>query len=108
MPNGGWGGNVGIGTTSPTAGQLQIYNASDNNQLVIDRPAGHYGQFVFTTSGSNRWNLYTNNTAESGSNVGSDLELNTYADNGAFLSTPLFIKRSTGNVGSEQTRQTHS
>jgi site-specific recombinase XerD len=92
-------GNVGIGTISPTAGQLQIYNANDAIQLVIDRPAGHYGQLEFTTAGSARWDLLANNTAESGSNVGSDLQLNAYADNGAFLSTPLFIKRSTGNVG---------
>jgi site-specific recombinase XerD len=99
MPNGGWGGQVGIGTTSPTAGQLQISNANDVNQLVIDKPAGHYGQVVFTTSGTARWNLITNNTAESGSNVGSDFQVNTYADNGTFLSTPLFMKRSTGYVG---------
>jgi hypothetical protein len=46
-----------------------------------------------------RFGLYLNNTPESGSNAGSDFQIRAYNDAGTLLTTPLFIKRSTGNVG---------
>jgi hypothetical protein len=45
-----------------------------------------------------RFGLYVNNTAESGSNAGSDFAFRAYSDAGTLLSTPLFIKRSLGSV----------
>lgn len=45
-----------------------------------------------------RWKIRVNNTAETGSNTGSDFALNAYDDSGVFLNTPLFIERSTGKI----------
>jgi hypothetical protein len=53
----------------------------------------------FQTAGSNRWILYADNTAESGSNAGSNFGVNAYADDGVtILSTPFTINRSTGII----------
>jgi hypothetical protein len=46
-----------------------------------------------------RWGVQADNTAESGTNTGSDFRINSYDDAGAFVRTPLFIKRSSGLVG---------
>jgi hypothetical protein len=53
----------------------------------------------YRTGALQRFGLYVNNTAESGANAGSDFAIRAYSDAGTLLSTPLFIKRSTGNVG---------
>jgi hypothetical protein len=53
----------------------------------------------FLTADTLRWILRVNNTAESGSNQGSDFTLLARDDTGAAAFTPLFIKRSTGFVG---------
>ncbi|WP_155373747.1 hypothetical protein [Catellatospora vulcania] len=46
-----------------------------------------------------RWAWQTDTTAESGSNVGSDLRLVRFTDAGAAVDVPIFIKRSNGVVG---------
>ena len=46
-----------------------------------------------------RWSLRQDNTAESGSNVGSDFRIVSFTDAGAALATTLFIKRSNGRIG---------
>jgi microcystin-dependent protein len=49
-----------------------------------------------TQSISPRWALTCDNAAESGSNLGSDLAIWNYADNGSLLGVPLIIARATG------------
>jgi hypothetical protein len=67
--------------------------------MVMDGDAGQSKIITYRTAGLQRFGLYVNNTAESGSNVGSDFAIRAYNDAGTLLTTPVFIKRSTGNVG---------
>jgi hypothetical protein len=93
---------VGIGTTSPL-GLLHLKTTADTTRMVIDGSAGQNRIITYRTNGVQRFDLYTNNTAESGSNVGSDFAIRAYNDAGTLLSTPFFIKRSTQNVGINNT-----
>ena len=91
-------GNVGIGTTAPV-GILHIKKTAANTRLAIDGDAGFNRLISYRTAGLQRFGLYVNNTAESGSNVGSDFAIRSYNDAGTLITTPLFIKRSTGFLG---------
>jgi hypothetical protein len=92
------GTQIGLGTTTPL-GLLHLYQSAATTRMVMDGDAGQSKIITFRTSGLQRFGMYVNSTAESGSNVGSDFQVRAYNDAGTLLSTPLFIKRSTGNVG---------
>lgn len=98
---------VGIGTTSPL-GLLHLKTTGATTRMVIDGDAGQNRIITYRTSGLQRFGLYVNNTAESGSNVGSDFAIRAYNDAGTLLSTPFFIKRSTQNVGIGTTTPTQN
>lgn len=53
-------------------------------------------QIDFRTANSVRWAIQKNNTAESGSNAGSDFIIYRYNDAGSLVDAPLQITRSTG------------
>jgi hypothetical protein len=89
---------LGIGTNIPV-GVLHLKTAAQNTRLAIDGDTGFNRLISYRTAGLQRFGLYVNNTAESGSNVGSDFAIRAYNDAGTLLNTPVFIKRSTGNVG---------
>jgi hypothetical protein len=89
---------LGIGTNSPL-GVLHLKTTGATTRLLLDGDAGQSKIITYRTLGLQRFGLYTNNTAESGSNVGSDFQIRAYNDAGTLLSTPVFIKRSTGFVG---------
>ena len=91
-------GQVGIGTTTPV-GILHLYKSAAATRLAIDGDAGQNRLISYRTGAVQRFGLYVNNTAESGSNAGSNFAIRAYNDAGALLSTPLFINRATGNVG---------
>jgi hypothetical protein len=91
-------GSVGIGTNTPV-GILHLKKTAGNTRLAIDGDAGFNRLISYRTAGLQRFGLYVNNTAESGSNAGSDFAIRAYNDAGTLLTTPVFIKRSTGNVG---------
>lgn len=55
------------------------------------------------TSGSNRWALFANTAAESGSNLGSNLNLYAYDDAGTFLGVVFTVARSTQITSFAQT-----
>lgn len=104
------GGNVLIGTTTDdgvnklqvsgsvsTTGSLTITAATP--WVTLQKTAGQAGGVALKTGTTNRFLVMTNGSAESGSNTGADFEVRSYADDGTTqLGTPLFIKRSTGNV----------
>jgi hypothetical protein len=90
--------SVGIGTNTST-GLLNLFKPSAAVRLMINGDAGQNRLITYRTGGLQRFGLYVNNTAESGSNVGSDFAVRRYTDSGTLGGTPLFIKRSTGNVG---------
>ena len=91
-------GSVGIGTNAPV-GILHLYKSAAATRLAIDGDAGFNKLISYRTAGLQRFGLYVNNTAESGSNAGSNFAIRAYSDAGTLLSTPLFINRATGNVG---------
>jgi hypothetical protein len=91
-------GSVGIGTNTPI-GILHLKRTAATTRMVMDGDAGQSKIITYRTAGLQRFGLYVNNTAESGSNAGSDFAIRAYNDAGTLLTTPVFIKRSTGNVG---------
>lgn len=88
---------LGIGTNSPL-GILHLKETAQTTRFLMDGDAGQSKIITFRTNGLQRFGLYCNNIAESGSNSGSDLAIRAYTDLGVLLSTPLYIKRSSGNV----------
>lgn len=74
--------NVGTGTGSG-ASSTQVRSAAGQTA----------GLALLTGATTARWNLYKNNTAESGANAGSNLNLEAYDDAGASIDTPLTIAR---------------
>ncbi len=66
--------------------------------LAVDSASGTAGRLAFTTLDQNRWQLLKSATAESGSNVGSDLTVNRYADDGTYIDTPITVSRSAGST----------
>jgi hypothetical protein len=90
--------SLGIGTTTPL-GILHLKSTAATTRMVMDGDSGQSKIITYRTAGLQRFGLYVNNTAESGSNVGSDFAVRAYSDAGTLITTALFIKRSTGNVG---------
>ncbi|WP_328683131.1 hypothetical protein [Streptomyces sp. NBC_00343] len=83
-------------------------NVNGGNKLRVNSASGSYSELQLNVGLSdnltpdtshNRWSVQKENTAESGSNVGSDFRIVRSNDSGAVIDTALFIKRSTGAVG---------
>lgn len=90
-------GRLGIGENTPL-GILHLKEEGQTTRFLIDGDAGQSKIITYRTKGLQRFGLYVNNIAESGSNAGSDFAIRAYSDLGVLLSTPLYIKRSSGNV----------
>lgn len=52
-----------------------------------------------TDTGVSRWSIRGDNTPETGGNEGSDFQIVRYNDAGTAMDTPLFIKRSSAQIG---------
>jgi hypothetical protein len=91
-------GNVGIGTSSPGA-KLDVNGAARSTQHEVNNSAGNWRVMRYSSSGAARWDIGATNVAETGSNVGSDFIIHSFADNGAFLDRPFYISRATSRVG---------
>lgn len=74
------------GATFPGAIQLNYPNATTPIQLS------------WNNNGSSRWIWQNDGSAETGSNAGSNIQLNARTDSGVFLSTPLSINRASGTT----------
>jgi hypothetical protein len=88
---------LGIGTNAPL-GILHLKSAASTTRMLMDGDAGQSKIITYRSNGLQRFGLYVNNTAESGLDEGSDFAIRAYSDAGSLTSTPLFIKRKTGNV----------
>jgi hypothetical protein len=86
---------LGLGIAAPL-GILHLKVAAGTTRQVIDGDAGQSKIITFRTAGLQRWGLYSNNVAESGSNAGSNFVLRRYNDAGTLLGTPLEVNRATG------------
>lgn len=104
-----WAAPSAIGSTTPAAGTftsmtistatgITINGGSSSPFIVINANAATQRGINFQSASSIRWSFQVEETAESGSNAGSDLRLINYTDAGGVIGVPFFIKRSTGNV----------
>lgn len=69
-----------------------------SSDLIRTGAAGTERFFRARTTTEDRWAWGASDTAESGTQVGSDFELQSFDDDGVYQSTPFWVKRSTGQV----------
>lgn len=78
-------------------GLLTVGAGSGAANLILNGGAGSNRFVLGQTNGLSRWGaILGNTTAESGSNVGSDFQINRYNDAGVLVDAPFSITRSTG------------
>lgn len=63
--------------------------------FTINAANATWKPLVFATANSQRWQLGSNNSAETGSNAGSDFDVFCYSDVGAVVGNPIHINRAT-------------
>lgn len=73
-------------------------SAAADVQVYINANSGQSRDLTFASAVSARWIFRATNTAESGSNAGSDLQILSRTDAGASLATVMAFTRSTGQV----------
>jgi len=79
-----------------TIGTITVNQTTLNSNIILNSNAGTFGLLSYHVDGLNRWVIARNNTAESGSNAGSNFAINRYDDAGTFIDTPISIARNTG------------
>ena len=90
-------------TINKSTGAITSTSTLTNTGLLISNTASNARSVTYQTSGSNRWIVQTDNTAETGSNVGSNFAVIAVADNGSTQNTALTITRATQVVDFKQT-----
>lgn len=84
--------------TSLTASAVISTTSTSTDAISVNAAAATTRSMAIKTSGNLRWYWGANNTAEGGSNAGSDWFLAAANDAGAFLSLPIVVTRSTGKT----------
>jgi hypothetical protein len=85
----------------PQSGSYINSDLTIYNKFYIKGPAGNYRGIEWATSASDysgpidRFEFVIDNSSESGSNAGSNLQLNAFSDTGSFLNTVFFVSRQT-------------
>jgi hypothetical protein len=77
---------------------INIAGLTVANLPRLDGVAGIAKNWMYMTAGVLRWSAGANQTAEGGSNAGSDFTFNRYSDAGALIDSPLIINRASGLV----------
>lgn len=91
-------GATSIANNLSVTGNATIGSGSGAPVLNINGAAGNRRIAAWQTAGVNRWTLRASNGTESGSDVGSDLELTAFTDAGAGIDNPITITRQTGGA----------
>ncbi|HDR8989930.1 TPA: hypothetical protein QDA93_002541 [Burkholderia vietnamiensis] len=107
----GWGGRVLVGSGSVDDGRTTFQVSGDTRtsgtnfcgvlsiQSTNDGGTGFATQYFTNPSyDAPRWSLYKENTAETGGNIGSNLAINYFDDDGKTQHQAMFFRRSTGTV----------
>jgi hypothetical protein len=81
-----------------TDGDLRVGDGTGGRDIFLDGAAAEHRTLVYETAGSDRWHVRANNTAESGSEAGSDFEVVSRNDDGTYKAVPFKIFRSSGDV----------
>ena len=95
---GTWPNNT-IALKSPITGVFTVGDGTLDRDVRISGGAGYARMLRFRSAGVDRWVLYADQTAEGGSNAGSNFHIRSYTDAGAILGDPIFMRRSDGQVG---------
>lgn len=97
------GGRLLVNTTTDdganqiqVAGGVALHTGAASAQVTLDANAAQYREVMYETGGVLRWAQGADNSAEGGSNAGSNWFLSRYSDAGAALDNPIAISRSTG------------
>lgn len=98
-------GGTGV-TVSPTTGNVVVSIGQSVAttatpvfaDLIVRDAAGTDRVIFYQSSTSNRWAVFTDNTAEAVGNVGSDFRISRYDNSGVGIDSPLTITRSNGRV----------
>jgi len=80
-------------TADSAWGVIRIGGSPGVNNRAIEWASSIYGR-----AAAKRWQAVANNTAEGGSNAGSDWQLLRYSDAGSLLGTAISVRRSDGQV----------
>ena len=89
--------NLVQSTTTSTLG-VATGTGSGSTNILVRSAAAQYAQFIFQTGTVNRWALYKDIDAESGSDAGSTLRLNAWTDAGVFIDNVLSITRAASGI----------
>ncbi len=87
-----------IRTGDTITGQLSIGNNTVAQTLVMNGAANSGKPIIFESGGFKRWHIWSNNTAENGSNTGSDLQILAWDDLATTNWAPFTITRSNKNI----------
>lgn len=79
-------------------GDLVLTNPGMSKYVILQGDAAFEKGLVLRTGTANRWHIMSNNTAESGSNAGSNFDIRRYDDAGTLIDTAFRITRSSGMV----------
>jgi hypothetical protein len=77
---------------------------ASNNGITVEGQAGsdrniHFSSGAYGPDQERRWSIQTDSASEAGGNAGSNFRISRRSDLGNFIDSPLYIQRSTGNVG---------
>lgn len=99
-------GGLSIAPASGTGSTLTLTSlGAASSQILLQRPAGQNANIVGYSGTSLRWSIQMpDNSAEGGSNAGSNFNVVRYSDAGAVIDTPLSIIRSSGAVAIKGTQ----
>jgi len=97
------GAPIGVNITNIRTNMADFSVRAASGVLRVGGP-NQFNKDIVLSNESNRksvyerWRIRANNTAESSGSEGTDFELRHYNDNGVYINTAMFVKRSTGNV----------
>ena len=100
----GVAGNWSVGGTITSGGDLVLRRTEGNTRvraiaeegsafIDADAPSGWSAMFRWLTGGVNRWSLHANANAETGDDIGSNLSLSSYHDDGTASATIFAVDR---------------
>lgn len=91
-----WAAPSAIGGTTPAA--ITGTTLTATSAMALTLAAGNSRLLNYQSGGVNRWAVYADNAAESGSEAGSDFRIGRYFDNGTFRDDAMVITRSSRAV----------
>ena len=101
-PTSGTYGQVGLTKTNVRVNQADFTADSAWGVIRVGGSAGvndrtfELASSIYGRAAAVRWRVVANNTAEGGSDAGSDLAIRRFSDSGGLLGTALFVRRSDG------------